>query len=67
MLEADTDAQTLTARPKRHRGVITYESFCESYWSHFPEPLIKGLGFYFSLCLHTGIETVFVQILPGIQ
>ncbi|KAK0245300.1 P-loop containing nucleoside triphosphate hydrolase protein [Armillaria nabsnona] len=43
MLEADMDAQTLTARPKCHRGIITYESFLESYWSHFPEPLIKGL------------------------
>ncbi|SJL05193.1 uncharacterized protein ARMOST_08560 [Armillaria ostoyae] len=43
MLEADMNAQTLTASPKRHRGVITFESFREFYWSHFPEPLIKGL------------------------
>ncbi len=49
MLEADMNAQTLTASPKRHRGVITFESFREFYWSHFPEPLIKGLGFCFSL------------------
>ncbi|KAK0232768.1 hypothetical protein IW262DRAFT_22523 [Armillaria fumosa] len=43
MLEADMDAQTMTASPKRHRSVITFQSFHESYWSHFPEPLIKGL------------------------
>ncbi|PBK79871.1 hypothetical protein ARMGADRAFT_1021286 [Armillaria gallica] len=43
MLEADMNAQTLTASPKRHRSVITFESFREFYWSHFPEPLIKGL------------------------
>ncbi|PBK60035.1 hypothetical protein ARMSODRAFT_898604 [Armillaria solidipes] len=43
MLEADMDTQTLTASPKRHRSVITFESFHEFYWSHFPEWLIKGL------------------------
>ncbi|PBK60033.1 hypothetical protein ARMSODRAFT_966416 [Armillaria solidipes] len=47
MLEADMGAQPLTATSpvnvKRHMGVITFESFCESYWSHFPEPLTRGL------------------------
>ncbi|SJL05199.1 uncharacterized protein ARMOST_08565 [Armillaria ostoyae] len=43
MLEADMDTQTLTASPKRHRSVITFESFHEFYWSHFPEWLINGL------------------------
>ncbi|KAK0444909.1 uncharacterized protein EV420DRAFT_1721414 [Desarmillaria tabescens] len=47
MLEADMSTQTLTDTRrtgiKRQMGVITFESFCESYWSHFPEPLIKGL------------------------
>ncbi|KAK0245331.1 hypothetical protein EDD85DRAFT_800629 [Armillaria nabsnona] len=47
MLEADMGAQPLTATShinvKRHTGVITFESFRESYWSHFPEPLTRGL------------------------
>ncbi|KAK0440419.1 uncharacterized protein EV420DRAFT_1650550 [Desarmillaria tabescens] len=47
MLEADMSTQKLIDMRrtgiKRQMGVITFESFCESYWSHFPEPLIKGL------------------------
>ncbi|PBL01521.1 hypothetical protein ARMGADRAFT_984178 [Armillaria gallica] len=47
MLEADIGAQTLTAtspiNAKRHRSVITFDTFLEFYWSHFPEALIKGL------------------------
>ncbi|KAG7450840.1 uncharacterized protein BT62DRAFT_1001654 [Guyanagaster necrorhizus] len=50
MLEADMGVQMLTAtrhigvkHNKSHMGVITFESFCESYWSHFPEPLVKEL------------------------
>ncbi|KAG7450850.1 uncharacterized protein BT62DRAFT_1001665 [Guyanagaster necrorhizus] len=49
MLEADMGIQTLTAASrigikhnKSHMTLITFESFCESYWSHFPQPLIKG-------------------------
>ncbi|KAK0506463.1 hypothetical protein EDD18DRAFT_32642 [Armillaria luteobubalina] len=47
MLETDIRTQTLaTTSPidvKRHIGAITYDYFCECYWSHFPEYLIKGL------------------------
>ncbi|PBK59143.1 hypothetical protein ARMSODRAFT_1027641 [Armillaria solidipes] len=50
LLEADMGPHTLTPtspigikRNKSHMGVITFESFYESYWSHFPEPLVKGL------------------------
>ncbi|KAG7450801.1 uncharacterized protein BT62DRAFT_928080 [Guyanagaster necrorhizus] len=50
MLEADMSTKMLTPmspidrkRAKSHMGVITFESFFESYWSHFPEHLIKGL------------------------
>ncbi|KAK0207928.1 hypothetical protein DFS33DRAFT_393620 [Desarmillaria ectypa] len=39
MLEADMG----TTSPINIKRLITFESFCESYWSHFPEPLIKGL------------------------
>ncbi len=55
MLEADMGAQTLTTtspisskRNESHMGVITLESFRESYWPHFPVSLVKGLGFHFS-------------------
>ncbi|KAK0506408.1 hypothetical protein EDD18DRAFT_1455735 [Armillaria luteobubalina] len=50
MLEADMSTKMMTPtspidrkRTKSHTGVITFESFFESYWSHFPEHLIKGL------------------------
>ncbi|KAK0207600.1 hypothetical protein IW262DRAFT_1469183 [Armillaria fumosa] len=47
MLETDMRTQTLaTTSPidvKRPMGVITFDYFCEYYWSHFPEYLIKGL------------------------
>ena len=26
------------------RGMVSYETFFESYWHHFPQSLIKGLG-----------------------
>ncbi|KAK0506583.1 hypothetical protein EDD18DRAFT_36674 [Armillaria luteobubalina] len=42
LLEADMDPIGFK-RDKSRMGIITFESFCESYWSHFPEPLIKGL------------------------
>ncbi|KAK0245294.1 hypothetical protein EDD85DRAFT_13428 [Armillaria nabsnona] len=57
MLEADMGAQTLTTtspisskRNESHMGVITFESFRESYWPHFPVSLVKGLdpAFVFS-------------------
>ncbi|KAK0444957.1 uncharacterized protein EV420DRAFT_1721599 [Desarmillaria tabescens] len=50
MLEADMSTKMLAPtsptdrkRAKTHRGVITFESFFEFYWSHFPEHLVKGL------------------------
>ncbi|SJL05399.1 uncharacterized protein ARMOST_08766 [Armillaria ostoyae] len=50
MLEADMSTKMMTPtsptdrkRTKSHTGVITFESFFESYWSHFPEYLVKGL------------------------
>ncbi|KAK0198135.1 hypothetical protein F5146DRAFT_995722 [Armillaria mellea] len=50
MLEADMSAKMMTPtspidrkRTKSHTGVITFESFFEYYWSHFPEHLVKGL------------------------
>ncbi|KAK0440837.1 hypothetical protein EV421DRAFT_1905200 [Armillaria borealis] len=53
MLEADMGAQmSTTTSPisSKHMGVITFESFCESYWPHFPASLVKGLdpAFVFS-------------------
>ncbi|KAK0232752.1 hypothetical protein IW262DRAFT_1259998, partial [Armillaria fumosa] len=42
LLEADMDPIGFK-RDKSRMGIITFESFCESYWSHFPEPLVKGL------------------------
>ncbi|SJL03091.1 uncharacterized protein ARMOST_06437 [Armillaria ostoyae] len=57
MLEADVGAQmSTTTSPisshhnESHMGVITFESFCESYWPHFPASLVKGLdpAFVFS-------------------
>ncbi len=51
MLEADMSTKMMTPtspidrkRTKSHTGVITFESFFESYWPHFPEHLVKGLG-----------------------
>ncbi|KAK0478174.1 hypothetical protein IW261DRAFT_1482258 [Armillaria novae-zelandiae] len=50
MLEADMSTKMMTPtspidrkRTKSHTGVITFESFFEFYWSHFPEHLVKGL------------------------
>ncbi|PBK77543.1 hypothetical protein ARMSODRAFT_949477 [Armillaria solidipes] len=50
MLEADMSTKMMTPtsptdrkRTKSHTGVITFESFFESYWSHFPEYLVRGL------------------------
>ncbi|KAK0464820.1 P-loop containing nucleoside triphosphate hydrolase protein [Armillaria novae-zelandiae] len=47
MLETDMRTQTLaTTSPidvKCHMGAITFDYFCECYWSHFPEYLIKRL------------------------
>ncbi|KAK0207964.1 hypothetical protein DFS33DRAFT_396866 [Desarmillaria ectypa] len=50
MLEADMRTKMLSPtspidrkRTKSHTGVIDFESFFESYWSHFPEHLVKGL------------------------
>ncbi|KAK0475066.1 P-loop containing nucleoside triphosphate hydrolase protein [Armillaria novae-zelandiae] len=37
LLEADMDSIGIK-RDKSRMGIITFESFCESYWSHFPEP-----------------------------
>ncbi|KAK0197996.1 hypothetical protein F5146DRAFT_1130943 [Armillaria mellea] len=51
MLEADIGTQSTRGKHNEsHMGVITFASFCESYWPHFPAPLVKGLdpAFVFS-------------------
>ncbi len=71
MLEADMGARPLTATSpinvKRHMGVITFESFCESYWSHFPEQLTRGLGFYFSCVCVSVLKQCLIRSCLGIQ
>ncbi|KAG6919462.1 hypothetical protein DXG01_005721 [Tephrocybe rancida] len=43
LIEADFDASYNYKEKQTSRSFVSYEVFEDHYWSHFPQPLIKGL------------------------
>ena len=40
---------------QRRAAFVSYSIFLESYWTHFPQPLTKGLGMFDGHAVHSGI------------